>query len=73
MFILVFYFKAVSNKSHHPHIHTAILYHDPTQVKNLFDINVKRHQIFGRTLMKTFALAIAQAKQIYGVRFQDFF
>lgn len=47
-------------------VHTAFIYYNETEVKNLYETPVSKSQIFGRSLMKCYAFAIANAKSKYG-------
>ncbi|XP_025410501.1 39S ribosomal protein L37, mitochondrial [Sipha flava] len=47
-------------------IHTAFIYYNETEVKNLYETPVLQSQIFGRSLMKSYAFAVANAKSKYG-------
>lgn len=49
-------------------IHTAFLHFNAdTEVKNLYDEPVTDSQFLSRSLVKSFAIAAAQARYIYGV------
>lgn len=47
-------------------IHTAFIHYNETEVNNLYELPVTESQILGRSLMKSFAFAIANAKSKYG-------
>ncbi|XP_050521092.1 39S ribosomal protein L37, mitochondrial [Daktulosphaira vitifoliae] len=47
-------------------VHTVIINYDETEVKNLYETPVKESQIFGRSLMKCYAIAVANAKSKFG-------
>lgn len=47
-------------------IHTAFIHYNETEVKNLYELPVSESQILGRSLMKSFAFAVANAKSKYG-------
>ncbi|VVC37657.1 Ribosomal protein L37/S30 [Cinara cedri] len=47
-------------------IHTAFIHYNETEVKNLYETPVVQSQIIGRSLMKCYAFAIANAKSKYG-------
>jgi hypothetical protein len=48
-------------------VHTAVFYYNETEVKNFHEEPVMESQILGRTLTQTFAVALAIAKQRFGV------
>ncbi|GLV39876.1 mitochondrial ribosomal protein L37 [Carabus blaptoides fortunei] len=48
------------------HPHTVFVHYDHTKVANLFEEEVTEAQVLGRSLMKTFAVAAAYARQKYG-------
>ncbi|XP_072376589.1 large ribosomal subunit protein mL37 [Diabrotica undecimpunctata] len=48
------------------HPHTVFIYFDRESVKNLYEEEVTENQIFGRSLLKTFAAAGSYARQRYG-------
>lgn len=52
-------------------IHTAYIYYNETEVKNLYETPVLPSQILGRSLMKSFAFAVANAKSKYGEDIQE--
>jgi large subunit ribosomal protein L37 len=47
-------------------IHTAFIHYNETEVKNLYETPVLQTQIIGRSLMKCYAFAVANAKSKYG-------
>jgi len=47
-------------------IHTAFIHYNETEVKNLYETPVMISQILGRSLMKAYAFAVANAKSKYG-------
>lgn len=47
-------------------IHTAFIHYNETEVKNLYELPVTESQILGRSLMKSFAFAVANARSKYG-------
>lgn len=47
-------------------ISTAIVHYNETEVNNLYGADVEESQILGRSLMKAYAFAVAQARQNYG-------
>lgn len=47
-------------------IHTAFIHYNETEVKNLYETPVLESQILGRSLMKCYAFAVANAKSKYG-------
>lgn len=47
-------------------IHTAYIHYNETEVKNLYETPVVESQIIGRSLMKCYAFAVANAKSKYG-------
>ncbi|KAJ4435100.1 hypothetical protein ANN_23675, partial [Periplaneta americana] len=61
----------VRQGSRYPHIHTAVINYDETQVKNIYETPVTEEQVLGRTLLKSFATAAAQAQQRYGTNVKD--
>ncbi|PSN36555.1 hypothetical protein C0J52_09120 [Blattella germanica] len=54
-----------------PHVHTAIIHYEDTEVKNLYEEPVTEKQILGRTLLKAFAVAGANARQRFGDDVKD--
>lgn len=52
-------------------IHTAYIYYNETEVKNLYETPVLPSQILGRSLMKCYAFAVANAKSKYGEDVQE--
>jgi hypothetical protein len=62
-------FIAVLQGSQFPHIHTAVIHYNETEVKNIYETPVTEEQILGRTLLKSFAIAAAYAQQRFGVRY----
>ncbi|XP_075222331.1 mitochondrial ribosomal protein L37 isoform X2 [Lycorma delicatula] len=52
-------------------VHTAFVHYNETEVKNLFGTSVLETQMLGRTLMKAYAFAVAQARQNYGVEVEQ--
>jgi len=52
-------------------IHTAFVYYDETEVKNLYETPVLETQILGRSLMKSYAFAVANAKSKYGEHLKE--
>jgi hypothetical protein len=62
-------FIAVLHGSKFPHIHTAVIHYNETEVKNIYETPVTEEQILGRTLLKSFAIAAAHAQQRFGVRY----
>ncbi|XP_067010065.2 large ribosomal subunit protein mL37 isoform X2 [Anabrus simplex] len=50
-----------------PSIHTAVVFYDKEKVQNLFATPVTETQILGRSLMHSFTMASAQARQTFGV------
>lgn len=57
--------------SRFPHIHTAVIHYNETEVKNIYETPVTEEQILGRTLLKSFAIAAAHAQQRFGVNVKD--
>lgn len=49
------------------HPHTIFVHYNPTEVKNLYEEEVTENQIYGRSLMKTFAVAASYARLMFGV------
>jgi len=47
-------------------IHTAFIHYNESEVKNIYETPVTKPQILGRSLMKAYAFAIANAKSKYG-------
>lgn len=47
-------------------IHTAFVHYNEMEVKNLYETPVLETQILGRSLMKAYAFAVANAKSKYG-------
>lgn len=47
--------------------HTALIHFNETEVKNLHGTAVTEDQIIARSLMKSFTIAAAQARCLYGV------
>lgn len=47
-------------------VHTAFIHYNETEVKNLYETPVLQTQIMGRSLMKCYAFAVANAKSKYG-------
>lgn len=47
-------------------IHTAFIHYNETEVKNLYETPVEQSQILGRSLMKSYAFAVANAKSKFG-------
>lgn len=47
-------------------IHTAFIHYNETEVKNLYETPVLQTQILGRSLMKSYAFAVANVKSKYG-------
>ncbi|XP_050428661.1 39S ribosomal protein L37, mitochondrial [Adelges cooleyi] len=47
-------------------IHTVFVHFDDTEVKNLYETPVVESQILGRSLMKCYAFAVANAKSKFG-------
>lgn len=48
-------------------VHTIVIYYSDTQVANIFDAPVEESQKLGRSLVKAFTAAAAQARYTYGV------
>lgn len=47
-------------------IHTIFVHYDPEEVKNLSELLVTQNQVFSRTLIKTYTVAAACARQKFG-------
>lgn len=47
-------------------VHTAFVHFNKTEVNNLHETPVTKSQILGRSLMKAYAFAVANAKSMYG-------
>lgn len=56
----------IDNSPNGMQIHTAFVHYNETEVQNLYGEKVEESQILGRTLMKAYAFALAQARQNYG-------
>uniref|UniRef100_A0A1B6DL06 Large ribosomal subunit protein mL37 n=1 Tax=Clastoptera arizonana TaxID=38151 RepID=A0A1B6DL06_9HEMI len=57
--------------SHQKHVHTAILHYNETEVKNIYETPVTDSQVLSRSLVKSYAIAVAQAKHNYGAQIKD--
>ncbi|KAI5746187.1 hypothetical protein M8J77_000919 [Diaphorina citri] len=55
----------------HPHIHTALIHYNDTEVKNSYATPVTDSQVMGRSLIKAFVMAAAQARYLYGDEVKD--
>ncbi|KAL1124261.1 hypothetical protein AAG570_002031, partial [Ranatra chinensis] len=47
-------------------VHTALVHYNDTEVANIYETEVTESQVIGRSLMKCFTFAAAQAKYNYG-------
>ncbi|XP_012251357.2 39S ribosomal protein L37, mitochondrial [Athalia rosae] len=56
----------LDKKSQWMNAHTIFIYYDPSEVKNLYETPVTETQIFGRSLLKSFAVAASYARQRFG-------
>lgn len=52
-------------------IHTAFIYYNEDEVKNVYETPVLESQILGRSLMKSYAFAVANAKSKYGENIKE--
>ncbi|KAL1460784.1 hypothetical protein WDU94_012734 [Cyamophila willieti] len=55
----------------HPHIHTALVHLNATEVKNAYATPVTDSQLMARSLVKAFVMAAAQARYLYGPNVQE--
>lgn len=63
------FYAAMRNGCSYGSPHTVCYHYSPLDVHNLHDLPVSDDQIKGRSLMKTFAVAAAAARQEFGVGF----
>ncbi|GLG98270.1 Uncharacterized protein GBIM_04853 [Gryllus bimaculatus] len=56
----------VNKFSKFSHLHTIIIHHNETQIKNLHETKVLEGQLVGRCLLHGFAAAVSQARQLFG-------
>lgn len=61
-------FVAINPKLSKSHPHTVFVHFNSQEVKNIYEEEVNDVQIYGRSLMKTFTVAAAYARQKFGVR-----
>lgn len=66
IFYLFIYFVAMRSGPRDLQVHTAFVHYNETEVENLFGTSVLETQIIGRSLMKAYTFALAQARQNYG-------
>lgn len=74
LYVFMFYemkmfYAAMRNGCSYGSPHTVCFHYSPLDVHNLHDLPVSDDQIKGRSLMKTFAVAAAAARQEFGVGF----
>lgn len=60
------FISPISNTNSFNNVHTAFINFDVTEVQNLYETPVLETQIFGRSLMKSYAFAVANARAKYG-------
>lgn len=64
------YYPLHPNASH-PYLHTALIHYNDTEVKNIYATPVTDSQVLGRSLLKAFVMAAAQARYLYGNDVRD--